>query len=175
VPVELAPALAASRRVVAALLPLAQGQWLKRLVYFLPQPILRGHRVALTDRGILVVARPDLDIIPLGMPLSEVAPGLLVPLGMDLVPRVAPEVLARSLGHAAGLYTVFPPEGQPFQVPESALVPLERRALARLQVEIAETRDAGVEPATEPAVVNDPVGRFALWGFQGTSTALVKK
>ncbi|HYU14697.1 MAG TPA: hypothetical protein VEL05_01445, partial [Candidatus Acidoferrum sp.] len=99
VPIELAPSLTPSRRVVGSLIPLEQAKWLKRLVYFLPHTSLRGHRVALTDRGILVVASPDIDVIPLGTPLAEVAPGLLVPLGQDLVPRVAPDVLARNLGH----------------------------------------------------------------------------
>jgi len=148
------------------LIPIEQAQWLKRLVYFLPQTSLRGHRVALTDRGILAVANQDVDVIPLGAPLAEVAPGLLVPLGMDLVPRVAPEVLARSLGHGAGVYTVFPPGGPPFQVSDQALVPLERRALARVEVAAAEVLDARIEPPGDPAVVNDPVGRFALWGFR---------
>jgi hypothetical protein len=170
VPIELAPALSPSRRVVGSLIPLEQAQWLKRLVYFLPQTSLRGHRVALTDRGILIVASPDVDVIPLGTPLAEVATGLLVPLGFDLVPRVAPDVLARNLGHGAGLFTVFPPTGPAFQIGDAALVPLERRALAKIDVASAEVMDARTEPAKEPAVVNEPVGRFALWGFRAPNT-----
>jgi hypothetical protein len=166
VPIELAPSLTPSRRVVGSLIPLEQAQWLKRLVYFLPQTSLRGHRVALTDRGILVVASPDVDVIPLGTPLAEVAAGLLVPLGLDLVPRVAPDVLARNLGHGAGLYTVFPPSGAAFQIGDSALVPLERRALAKIEIGTAQVLDARIEPPAEPAVVNEPIGRFALWGFR---------
>ncbi|HTE51232.1 MAG TPA: hypothetical protein VK698_10220 [Kofleriaceae bacterium] len=166
VPLELAPSLNPSRRVVGSLIPLEQARWLKRLIYFLPQTSLRGHRMALTDRGILIVASPDVDVIPLGTPLAEVAPGLLVPLGWDLVPRVAPDVLARSLGHNAGLYTVFPPSGAAFQIGDSALAPLERRALARIEIGGAEVLDARIEPPAEPAVVNEPVGRFALWGFR---------
>ena len=123
-------------------------------------------KVAVTDRGILVVASPDVDVIPLGTPLAEVAAGLLVPLGLDLVPRVAPDVLARNLGHGAGLYTVFPPSGAAFQIGDSALVPLERRALAKIEIGTAEVLDARVEPPAEPAVVNEPIGRFALWGFR---------
>ena len=46
-------------------------------------------------------------MIPLGQLLCELAPGLLVPLGMDVVPRVSPEVLARALGHQSGIVTVF--------------------------------------------------------------------
>jgi hypothetical protein len=170
VPIELAPSLTPSRRVVASLIPLEQAQWLKRLIYFLPHTSLRGHRVALTDRGILIVASPDVDVIPLGTPLAEVAPGLLVPLGLDLVPRVAPDVLARNLGHGAGVYTVFPPTGSAFQLNDAALVPLERRALAKIDVGTAETMDARSETAGEPAVVNEAVGRFALWGFRVPSS-----
>jgi len=169
VPIELAPSLTPSRRVVGSLIPLEQAQWLKRLVYFLPQTSLRGHRVALTDRGILVVASPDVDVIPLGTPLAEVAPGLLVPLGLDLVPRVAPDVLARNLGHGAGVFTVFPPTGAAFQLGDAALVPLERRALAKIELGTAEVMDARAAQPSEPAVVNEPVGRFALWGFRAPS------
>lgn len=165
VPLELAPSLSPSRQVVASLVPLEQGAWVKRLVYLLPSASLRGHRVAVTDRGILLVARPDTDVVPLGQLLTELAPGLLVPLGMELVPRVAPDVLARTLGHGSGVFTVFPTEGRPFQIGEASLMPLERRALAEIEVERAEVVELSVEPPEEPSVVNDPVGRFALWGF----------
>jgi hypothetical protein len=147
------------------LIPRERAAWVKRLVYVMPQTALRGHRVAVTDRGILMVADSEIDVIPLGQLLAELAPGLLVPLGMDLVPRVAPDVLARTLGHGAGVLTVFPHDGAPFQVNEAALVPLERRALARIEVERSTHIDAMVEPLADPSVVNDPVGRFALWGF----------
>ena len=168
VSIRLAPSLSSPRHVKATLIPLAHGPLLKRLVYFLPRGSLRGHRVVVTDRGILLVANEDIDVVPLGRLLSELAPGLLVPLGMDVVPRVAPDVLARVLGHGAGLLTVFPPEGKPFQVSESALEPLERRSLAKIEVESAATVDANVPAPGDPRVVNQPVGRFALWGFPAT-------
>lgn len=163
--IELAPSLVPPRHVIATLIPLAQQHLLKRLIYFLPRISLRGHRVAVTDRGILLVASEDIDVVPLGQLLGELAPGLLVPVGMDLVPRVAPDVLARALGHETGRLTVFPHHEPPFQVVESALQPLERRTLARIQVEAATTVDTRIEPAADPSVINDPVGRFALWGF----------
>ena len=168
--IELAPSLAPPRHVVGSLIPLAQRDMLKRLVYFLPQTSLHGHRVAITDRGILVITTEDIDVVPLGQLLSEMAPGLLVPLGMDLVPRVAPAVLAQSVGHEAGVLTIFPHRDAPFQVPESALMPLERRALARIDVELATPVDARLLPGDEPTVVNEPVGSFALWGFSGPPT-----
>lgn len=163
--IRLASSLAPPRHVVGTLIPLAQRHMLKRLVYFLPQTSLHGHRVAMTDRGILVLTTEDIDVVPLGQLLCELAPGLLVPVGMELVPRVAPGVLAQALGHEAGMLTVFPHHHGPFQIPESALEPLERRALARVEVEAAAVVDARLEPGAEPTVANDPVGRFALWGF----------
>jgi hypothetical protein len=159
--------------VTAALIPLAHAAWIKRLVYMLPPSSLRGHRVAVTDRGILCVASDNIDVLPLGQLLYEMAPGLLVPLGMDVVPRVSAEVLARSLGHGPGVLTIFTPAGvpalggasRPFQVNEAALQPLDRRAIARIEVDRADVTDVRVEPHSDPTVVNDPVGRFALWGL----------
>jgi hypothetical protein len=164
--IRLASSLAPPRHVIATLIPLAQAAWVKRLVYLVPQTALRGHRIAVTDRGILLMASDDIDVVPLGQLLSELAPGLLVPLGMDLVPRVAPEVLARSLGHGAGVLTVFSHEGAPFQVRESDLVPLERRAIAKIEVERGEAMDRSISLPGDPTVTNDAVGRFALWGFK---------
>jgi hypothetical protein len=167
VTLKLAPTLAAPRRVVGALVPLERIEWVKRLVYFLPPSSMRGHRIAVTDHGVVVLTGPAAEILPLGDPLVELAPGLLAPYGMDLVPRVAPEVLARSLGHGTGQVTVFPRDGRPFQLAEEALVALERGALASIEVARADVVDARVPAPGEPAIVNDPVGRFALWGFRG--------
>jgi hypothetical protein len=165
VEIRLAPSLAPPRHVVGTLIPLEQLERVKRLVYLVPQTSLRGHRVAVTDRGVLLVASEDIDVVPLGQLLCELAPGLLVPVGMDLVPRVAPDVLAATLGHGSGVLTVFAHGGPPFQVSEAALQPLERRALAKIEVERAATIDTRLEPPGDPSVVNDPVGRFALWRF----------
>ena len=80
-------------------------------------------------------ARENLDVIPLGQLLCELTPGLLVPLGMDIVPRVSPEVLARALGHRAGVVTVFTTDNRPFQVARGrvhdARAPLAREARGR--------------------------------------------
>jgi len=166
VDVKLAPSLTSPRKVVGALIPLEKAPWVKRLVYALPKSSLRGHRVAVTDRGILIIAAGDIDIVPLGQPLAELAAGLLVPLGMDLVPRVSPDVLAQTLGHGAGLLTVFAHDGNPFQVAETDFLPLERQSLAKIEVDRASSMDMALDPVADPTVVNDPVGRFALWGYR---------
>lgn len=174
VEVKLAASLTPPRKVIGALIPSEKAPWVKRLIYALPKSSLRGHRVAVTDHGILVIAAENIDIVPLGQPLAELSPGLLVPLGMDLVPRVSPDVLARTLGHGAGMLTVFPHEGNPFQVSESDLQPLERRAIAKIEVDRGLAVDVGLEAPGDPTVVNDPVGRFALWGYKAPKRKQLK-
>jgi hypothetical protein len=165
VELHLAAAMGPPRRVVATLIPLAHASRLKRILFALPPVSLRGHRIAATERGLLVVGSENLDVIPLGQLLCELAPGLLVPLGMDIVPRVSPDVLARALGHSTGLVTVFTPDNRPFQIPDSAFTTLERRAVAKLAAEPATVEDFSVPAPPDSEVVNDAVGRFALWGF----------
>jgi hypothetical protein len=89
---------------------------------------------------------------------------------MEVVPRVSPEVLAQSLGHGSGVLTVFTTDGAPFQLPDSKLVILERRTVARLEADRVEVTDVALAAPAEPTVVNDPLGRFALWGFPDAET-----
>lgn len=165
VELRLASSMGPPRRVVATLIPTEHGGRLKRILFALPPVSLRGHRVAVTDRGILVIGSENLDVIPLGQLLCELTPGLLVPLGMDIVPRVSPEVLARALGHQSGLVTVFTTDNRPFQIGEGSFASLERRSLAKMAVDPTEAQDLAAAPTAETQVVNDAVGRFALWGF----------
>lgn len=165
VDLRLAPSIAPPRRVVATLIAREHAGRLKRLLFALPPLSLRGYRVAVTDRGVLVIGATNLDVIPLGQLLCELTPGLLLPLGMDTVPRVSPEVLARALDHGPNVVTVLAVDDRPFQIPNAAFATLERRSLARLEVETALVEDLATEPPVEVQVVNDAVGRFALWGF----------
>ncbi len=165
VELRLERSLSPPKNVRATLIPEEQHGWLKKLVFLLPQASLQGHRMALTERGILVFADDNIDVVPLGQLLVSVADRLLVPLGMDLVPRVSEEVLSLALGHGPGLITVFPSDGGPFQIKESDLVPLERRSLARLEVTNLRVQSVGAPAHEVPEIKNDPVGRFALWGF----------
>jgi hypothetical protein len=169
---ELAPSTQPPRRVAGALIPTEALGQLKQLVFALPPASLAGHAMVVTDRGVLVIARDHTDAIPLGTLLAEAAPGLLVPLGMELTPRVAPDVLAQALGHQSGCVTVFPPAGEPFQLAAASLVPLERKALAAAPVAAAHPIDVslGAEVAP-PTVVSQPLGAFALWGFPAPAAA----
>ena len=165
VELRLAASMGPPRRVVATLISTEHGPRLKRILFALPPVSLRGQRVAVTDRGILVVGSENLDVIPLGQLLCELTPGLLVPLGMDIVPRVSPEVLSRALGHQPGVTTVFTTDNRPFQIGDGSFTSLERRSLAKMDVDRAEVSDLGADATPEAQVVNDAVGRFALWGF----------
>ncbi len=164
VPLRLAPSTGPVRRVAATLIPPHQTGNLKRLIYTLPPASLRGLRIAVTSRGTLVVASGDLDVIPLGTLLTRHA-GVLMPLGLEVVPRVSPEVLAAALGHRPGVVTVLTADGPPFQLADSDLRTLERRAIAKLDAEPAEVLEVAVAGAGDPLVINDPLGGFALWGF----------
>jgi hypothetical protein len=176
IPVKLVPTLAPPRRVVATLVGWEEAARLKKLIYALPPVLLRGHQVAATERGLLLVCQPSVDVVPLGTLMCEAAPGLLIPLGMDLVPRVATDVLAAALSHQLGApvggqtgrITVFPHQGSPFFVPTTALAPLERRAVAEIPIPESPGVPVSVAPTdSKVEIANDPVGRFALWGYSG--------
>src|SRR4029079_17543977 len=155
VDLRLAAGMGPPRRVVATLIETAHAPRLKRILFALPPTSLRGYRVAVTDRGILVIGTEHLEVLPLGQLLCELGretPGLLVPLGMDIVPRVSPEVLARALGHQAGVVTVFTTDGRPFQASEASFAALERGSLAKLEVDHAAVDDYAAEPSVEAQV-----------------------
>jgi hypothetical protein len=172
VPLRLAPSTGPVRRVAATLVPPGQTPSLKRLIYTLPPASLRGLRIAVTSRGTLVVASGELDVIPLGTLLTRHA-GVLMPLGLEVVPRVSPDVLAAALGHGPGVVTVLTADGPPFQLADGELKTLERRAIARLDAETVEVRDVAVRAAGDPTIVNDPLGGFALWGFPAAEPKLL--
>ena len=75
------------------------------------------------------------------------------------------DLVLKVLGFVAGVVTVFTTDGIPFQVNEGAFTTLERRSLAKIEVDPADTMDYAAEATNEAQVVNDAVGRFALWGF----------
>jgi hypothetical protein len=70
VDLKLAAAMGPPRRVVATLIQPEHAQRLKRILFALPPVSLKGHKIAVTDRGILVVGSENLDGIPLGQLLS---------------------------------------------------------------------------------------------------------
>jgi hypothetical protein len=172
VPLRLEAVSDVERRAVATLIPWSQVAWLRRLCYALPAPALRSYRVALLDRGVLVLAAGALEGIPFGVLLDSAAPDVLVPLGARLRPAVSPSLLASKVGARDGAIVVYPALAQaPFRVPADAVVALERQVLGSLEQTAG---DAGSSPVrrTTAAVVaepieieNDRLGPMPLWGL----------
>jgi hypothetical protein len=165
VPLRLEAVSDVERRAVATLIPWRQVGWLRRLCYALPAPALRSHRVALLDRGVLVLASSVLDGFPFGVLLDSAAPDVLVPLGARLRPAVSPQLLAAKVGAKDGAIVVFPALDAPaFRVPADAIEPLERQVLGgaeAMAVEEATSLRRRATETVEPAPIeieNDWLG-----------------
>jgi hypothetical protein len=154
---------------VATLVPWARGDWLRRLCYALPPTALRGYRVALLERGVLVLATSTLEGFPFGVLLDAAAPDVLVPLGSRVRPAISPQLLADRVGASGGALVVFPGQREPpFRVPADAVEPLDRRALAAVELAAAEPLRRRADEALPQAAVeieNDPLGPMPLWGL----------
>lgn len=174
VPLRLEATAGLPARAVAAWVPWTQAPWLRRLCYALPPAALRGHRVALLEPAVLVLGGgpgQDLAGLPFGLLLDEVAPGILVPVGMRLVPLVSPRLLAERLGVTEGTYLVFPgPGSAPLRVMPGQIEPLERHILAQARVEPDRPASARRVPNpiedAAPDVRHDPLGPWPLWGLR---------
>jgi hypothetical protein len=174
VPLRLEPFPDYQRHAVAALVPWTQAAWLRRLCYTLPATALRGYRLAVLDRGLLVISGGVLDGIPFGILLDLAAPNLLVPLGARLRPAVSPQILVERTGATGGAMVVFPALGEPpFRVPADAIEPLERRTLADADLGEAARRRPGepvegktpLSPPEPVEIENDRLGPMPLWGI----------
>jgi hypothetical protein len=171
VPLRLEAVSDVSRRAVATLIPWRQATWLRQLCYALPAPALRMHRVALLDRGVLVLSPGVLDGFPFGVLLDAAAPDVLVPLGARLRPAVSPALLAAKVGAKNGALVVFPAlDEAPFRVPADAIQPLERQLLGGQEpigLDAAETRARPTETvaAAPIEIENDWLGPMPLWGL----------
>jgi hypothetical protein len=167
IPLKLVVAQGGARPPVrAARIALDHADWLKKLVYLLPPHVLAGYRVCLTEESIFLFNEGEAEFVPLGTLFYQVALGVMVPVGFELVPRVHPEVLVQHLESGRDkLYFFCTDSPIPIQLPLPAFEPLTRQVLAHLQVRplapVARER-----PTTREAqLVNDPVGLFPLWGF----------
>lgn len=177
VPLRLVRGAAGRRLVKAALVPYAQAAWLKQLVYALPPTLLGEYQVSAIDEGLFVLSPRGIDVLPIGALFQEAAPSIFVPVGLELVPRVDPQVLAAHLGGATGRYLVLLPSGAPPCAPRVLSLAhgdfdaLGRKALAPLPV--APRQRLAVLPRPErdreSTLVNDPAGALPLSGFRGAS------
>jgi hypothetical protein len=158
-----------ARPPVAALVPWGQAVWLQRLVYALPPSALRAYRVVLLKRGLLIRAADVLDGLPFGTLFQLGAPDVLVPLGMQIRPAAAPELLSERLGAAGGAMVVFPDRGSPpVRILPEAIVPFDRRLLVELEPALANLEPLARgdrEPDAPVEIENQPLGPMPLWGL----------
>lgn len=168
-----------SREPRAALVPWEALGQLRRLVYLIPPSALAASRVVALPEGVLVVSgvviagrqnRPGAaagSLIPLGSRFVEVAPGVLVPDGYELWPRVRPSLVKTLLGLEGEDHALFlGPERQPLKLASSQLSPLDAAAIGRLSLDEAEPVAPALPGLAPGRIENERVGRFALWGFR---------
>ena len=169
-PLRIEPAPVTAWRATAALIPWEQVAWLRTLCYALPASALRNYRVAVLERGVLVIAPDALSGLPFGQLFHAPGPGLLVPLGWELRPRVSPAELATSAGATGGTWVVFPgPDAPPFRVPAESIVALQAAALGEhplADVRVERGHTAARSPAAPVEIENRPLGPMPLWGLK---------
>ncbi|MGO9838862.1 MAG: hypothetical protein ACLP1X_32175 [Polyangiaceae bacterium] len=125
VPLRLEPSSAPWKNVTATWIEPAQLPLLRRLAYALPRSTVAKATIALTSRGALLRSATGIEAIPLGTFFVEIHPRLYVPAGHEVVPAVAPEVLARALGAPPDQVLFLGADAHAFTVEEGAFVPLE--------------------------------------------------
>ncbi len=171
VAVKLEPSQGLPLAQVATLVPWSQVDWLKRLVYLLPAPLLGGAMVMALDEGLFVWRREGIEGLPLGKLFAEVAPRVLAPLGFGLSPHAPPQVLSDYLGARDSKLIIFlSAMAPPVALDETEFEPLGRRVLANLEVAARSPDSRLIVPdRSEPStVINDSAGIFPLWGMRGS-------
>lgn len=169
-PLRIEPAPVAAWRATAALIPPSHIPLLRKLCYALPAAALRNYRVAMVVSGLLVIAPDALSGLPFGQLLHSPGPGLLVPLGWELRPRVSPVELASSAGATGGTWVVFAePDRPPFRVPAESIVVLQAAVLGEHPlwgVDVDGVEVAPRPPALPVEIENRPLGPMPLWGLK---------
>jgi hypothetical protein len=167
-----------TREIKAVLVPWEQLESLRRMIYAIPPSALANASLAPLLPGLLVVSsRPgartrhtgvDLGaVLPLGKRYVEAGPGVLVPEGHELWPRVRPKLARELMGLSNDDVAIFLDEDSvPARIDAEQLQALDAASVARFVPEsVAVSPDS--LPALEAAqVVNETLPRFALWGFR---------
>jgi hypothetical protein len=162
----------------ASLIPWRELELLRRLIYLVPPSALAAARlVPLTD-GLLVLSgggRLGSDgrplsvgaVIPLGRRYCEVAPGVLVPDGFELWPRLRPQLIRELLALEGEDRAVFLEPGRdPIHIADERMMSLDAAAIGTLETSEAALVEASVAALEPGVIVNQRLGRFALWGFR---------
>lgn len=161
----------------ATLVPWAQIEYLRRLIYLIPPSALAAARMVPLRDGLMVLSgggrRGDGrtlsagTVLPLGQRFAEVAPGVLIPDGQELWPRLRPQLVRELLNLEGDDYAVFlAPGSDPIHIADEQLLALDAAVVGTLETQEAALVEPSL-PALEPgSVSNERLGRFALWGFR---------
>jgi hypothetical protein len=162
----------------ASLIAWRELELLRRLIYLVPPSALAAARLVPLTEGLLVLSgggRLGNDgrplsvgaVIPLGRRFCEVAPGVLVPDGFELWPRLRPQLIRELLGLDGEDRAVFLEPGKdPIHIADERMMSLDAAAIGTLETSEAALVEAGVAPLEPGTIVNQRLGRFALWGFR---------
>jgi hypothetical protein len=167
VPLRLERSSARWRRVMATWIGPEQLPLLRRLAYALPRSTVAQATIALTSRGAWLRSSAGIEDIPLGVFFVEIHPRLYVPAGHEVVPAVAPEVLAQALGASPNRVMFLGADARAFAIEESGFVPLESVLIEAPAWEALVAREVAV--ALEEAVIDlkvTPVGLLPLRGVE---------
>lgn len=175
---RLRPSPSLAREPRATLVEWSQIDTLRRMIYIVPPSALAAARIVPLLEGLLVLGGARVgrgegrgitvgSLIPLGQRLVEIAPGVLVPEGHELWPRVRPSLVRELLRLEGEDQVVFlAADRPPVHVPASAMLPLDAAAIGTLATSEPTLVEPG-EPSLAPGqLVNQRLGRFALWGFR---------
>jgi len=166
VPLKLVTASGPRPAVRASRIPLVHAGWLKKLVYLLPPQALERYHICVAAESIYLLSDAEVEFVPLGTLFYQVALGILVPVGYELLPRVHPEVLVQHMGTGQEKLIFFSPDSErPVELDRSGFAPLTRRALARVEVQRVTPEPTPEVESASARMVNDPIGTFPLWGF----------
>lgn len=127
--VRLLPSVSSSRRIAAARLVGSETEQLRKLSYVVSPETLAETKIAATDVGVFLLAPERGQPIPLGALYAEAGERIYVPLGYELVPRLAPELLLGSMQIPEGHLLFFHGDGTSSALPEAAFAPLAQALL----------------------------------------------
>jgi hypothetical protein len=156
----------------ATIIDHADAERFRKLVYLLPPTLLNACRACVTTDAIYVVSAEGLDFIPLGELCWSAAPAVFLPLGFELMPAIAGELLLEHLGaKEQDLFFWRSKERQVRRLSRAEFAPLSRLMLAEVPfAERAEVRLPQTASDSDASLVNDDVGLFPLWGFADESS-----
>jgi len=168
-PVRLVTSMAPWKHVTAAVVPLDQSDWLRKLVYVLPPRVLATFKIFVGEDRMILLSNEGVEAVPIGRYYFPYGSQVFLPAGYTLLPAAAPQVLLDALGAKPGVLFFFDAGAdQPFAVDESDFTPLARRSL----LDVPSTKIPAAARSTALAeaprhLVHDSLGVFPLWGVPG--------